>query len=59
MVADVNFSISENPNFRFWFVPHGNGELKAQVEDSKSKQFEAEVAVSPQAVAQQNASSKL
>jgi sulfur-oxidizing protein SoxY len=58
MVADVNFSISENPNFRFWFVPHGDGELKARVEDSKSKQFEAEVAVSPQAVAQ-NASSKL
>jgi sulfur-oxidizing protein SoxY len=59
MVADVNFSISENPNFRFWFVPHGDGELKAHVEDSKSKQFEAGVAVSPQAVAQQNASSKL
>ncbi|MFC0400235.1 quinoprotein dehydrogenase-associated SoxYZ-like carrier [Paraburkholderia rhizosphaerae] len=59
MIADVNFSISENPNFRFWFVPRGDGELKAQVEDSKSKQFNAAIAVNPQAGAQQNASSKL
>jgi sulfur-oxidizing protein SoxY len=59
MVADINFSISENPNFRFWFVPHDGGELKAHVEDTKSRQFDAAVAVNPQAGAQQNAASKL
>ncbi|CAB3752359.1 quinoprotein dehydrogenase-associated SoxYZ-like carrier [Paraburkholderia solisilvae] len=59
MIADVNFSISENPNFRFWFVPRGDGELKAHVEDTKNRQFDAAVAVSPQPGAQQNASSKL
>ena len=48
MTANVNFSISENPNFRFYFVPRGNGELKAHVEDTKNKQFEGAVAVSPQ-----------
>ena len=59
MIADVNFSISENPNFRFWFVPRGDGELKARVEDTKNRQFDAAVAVGPQSGAQQNASSKL
>jgi len=59
MVADVNFSISENPNFRFWFVPSGNGELKARVEDTKSKEFDAAVGVGSQASAQQSAASKL
>jgi sulfur-oxidizing protein SoxY len=59
MVADVNFSISENPNFRFWFVPRGDGELKARVEDTKSRQFDAAVAVNPQTGAQQSAASKL
>src|ERR1700682_2245025 len=29
--ADVDFSISENPNFRFYFVPTGEGELDAKV----------------------------
>jgi sulfur-oxidizing protein SoxY len=42
----VNFSISENPNFRFYFLPRANGELKAQVEDTKNKQFESEIAIS-------------
>lgn len=37
--ADLDFSISENPSFRFNFVPHGEGELKAEVEDSKDGQF--------------------
>jgi sulfur-oxidizing protein SoxY len=59
MVADVNFSISENPNFRFWFVPRGDGELKAHVEDTKSKQFDASVAVNPLPQTQQSAASKL
>ena len=37
--ADLDFSISENPSFRFNFVPHGEGELKAEVEDSKEGKF--------------------
>ena len=33
--ADLDFSISENPTFRFNFVPREDGELRAEVEDSK------------------------
>jgi sulfur-oxidizing protein SoxY len=40
-VADVDFSISENPNFRFWFVPRGGGELRATVIDSHDRRFAA------------------
>jgi sulfur-oxidizing protein SoxY len=40
MSADVDFSISENPNFRFYFLPQGNGELKAELVDSNELQFE-------------------
>jgi sulfur-oxidizing protein SoxY len=40
MAADVDISISENPNFRFYFLPHGNGELRAELVDSKDLQFE-------------------
>ncbi len=37
--ADVDFSISENPNFRFYFVPQGAGDLKAAVVDSQDLRF--------------------
>ena len=37
--AELDFSISENPSFRFNFVPHGAGLLKAEVEDSKEGHF--------------------
>jgi sulfur-oxidizing protein SoxY len=46
MTADVNFSISENPNFRFYFLPHGAGELRAEVQDTNSSVFEATKPVS-------------
>lgn len=39
MSADVDFSISENPNFRFYFRPNGDGELKADVVDSHDLHF--------------------
>ena len=39
--ADVDFSISENPNFRFWFLPQGTGELRATVVDSRDLRFVA------------------
>jgi sulfur-oxidizing protein SoxY len=55
MTANVNFSISENPNFRFYFVPNGNAELKAHVEDTKNKQFDGTVAVNAQPAGQTSA----
>jgi len=55
MTANVNFSISENPNFRFYFVPGGNGELKAHIEDTKNKHFEGAVAIEAQAAGQASA----
>lgn len=47
MSADIDFSISENPNFRFYFIPHGEGELKAEVIDTRDLHFEAAVALTP------------
>lgn len=41
--ADVDFSISENPNLRFYFVPRGEGELKAEVVDTKDLKFESSI----------------
>jgi sulfur-oxidizing protein SoxY len=43
--ADVDFSISENPNFRFFIRPQQDGELVARVSDSKEKNFEGRLAV--------------
>jgi sulfur-oxidizing protein SoxY len=37
--ADLDFSLSENPTWRFNFVPHGPGELRAEVVDSKERHF--------------------
>ncbi|HSD54072.1 MAG TPA: quinoprotein dehydrogenase-associated SoxYZ-like carrier [Burkholderiales bacterium] len=45
LTAEVDFSISENPNFRFYFVPAGDGELKAEAVDTKELRFEARLAV--------------
>ena len=39
MSAEVDFSISENPNFRFYFVPQTNGELKAEMVDSADLKY--------------------
>jgi len=39
MTADVDFSISENLNFRFYFTPHGKGELEASVVDNLDLKF--------------------
>ncbi len=46
--ADVDFTISENPSFRFYFVPRAEGELKVQVVDSKDQKFESALAVRSQ-----------
>ncbi len=45
--ADVDFSISENPNFRFFFVPDRAGELKAEVIDSKDLSYENRLVIKP------------
>lgn len=51
LTAEVDFSISENPNFRFYFVPREEGELKAEVVDSKDLKFETRVLIRPGSVA--------
>jgi sulfur-oxidizing protein SoxY len=43
--ADLDFSVSENPTLRFNFVPHGQGVLKAEVEDSKDGRWEGTFSV--------------
>jgi sulfur-oxidizing protein SoxY len=45
LTAEVDFSISENPNFRFYFVPAGAGDLKAEVVDTKDLKFETKLTV--------------
>lgn len=49
MTADVDFSISENPNFRFYFTPSGEGELRAEVVDTKDVKVESFVKITPTA----------
>jgi sulfur-oxidizing protein SoxY len=39
MIADVDFSISENPNFRFYFTPREGGQLEASVVDNQELKF--------------------
>ena len=43
--AELDFSVSENPTLRFHFVPHGKGELRAEVTDTKEAQFVGTLAV--------------
>lgn len=50
MSADIDFSISENPNFRFWFQPREGeqgGELRARVVDSRDLHFESSLKLGP------------
>lgn len=37
--ADLDFSVSENPTFRFNFVPRGDATLTAEIEDSREGRF--------------------
>jgi sulfur-oxidizing protein SoxY len=43
--AELDFSVSENPTLRFNFVPHRQGELKAEVEDTKDGHWFGSLAV--------------
>ena len=51
MTADVDFSISENPNFRFYFTPREGGELEASVVDNQELKFSTVVKVDGSRVA--------
>ena len=54
MTADVDFSISQNPNFRFYFTPENKGgELKAEFVDTKDLTFKQTLAIVPSKVATQ------
>lgn len=45
--ADVDFSISENPNFRFYFVPGSDDELDARAVDNQNLEFTTSLKLSP------------
>lgn len=47
MTADVDFSVSENPNFRFYFIPRSSGQLAVVAEDSDDVTFKTSLAVKP------------
>lgn len=52
LAADVDFTLSENPNFRFYFNAHDKGELQATVADNLDNQWSARTTVNAQALAQ-------
>jgi sulfur-oxidizing protein SoxY len=45
LTADVDFSISENPNFRFYFRPGDGGNLEATVVDNQDLEFKTAIKV--------------
>ena len=45
--AETGFGISENPSFRFFFVPDGEGELAAEITDTKGLRFSQTLQVAP------------
>ncbi|WP_199173196.1 quinoprotein dehydrogenase-associated SoxYZ-like carrier [Pollutimonas subterranea] len=48
MTADVDFGISENPNFRFYFTPQAAGVLTARAQDSNDLVFDTSLEVTPE-----------
>lgn len=45
--AEVDFSISENPNFRFYFIPGSGDQLEAKVVDNQDLEFTANLRLEP------------
>jgi len=43
--ADISFAVSENPNFRFHFLPTGDGVLEARVEDTRDTVFNTRLTI--------------
>ncbi len=50
MSGEVNFSLSDNPVFRFYFVPHAEGELNVKVEDTHDSVFEQSMPVEKEGI---------
>ncbi len=48
MSADIDFTISKNPTFNFYFVPTEKGELKAEIVDTNDLKFETSLAIKPE-----------
>ena len=48
MSADVDFTISKNPTFNFYFLPTEKGELKAEIVDTNDLKFETSLAIKPE-----------
>ncbi len=46
MSGEVNFSLSDNPVFRFYFVPRSEGELNVTVEDTHDSVFSQSIPIS-------------
>jgi len=46
MTAEVDFSLSDNPTFRFWFVPRKAGELRVEVEDTHDQRYVQTIPIS-------------
>ncbi len=54
LTAELDISISENPNFRFYVFPRASGELRAEVDDTQDRHFAASIPIQhPQGVAEQ------
>lgn len=45
MTADLDFTVSQNPNVRFYFNRQGDGELRAEVIDTNDLRFEKRLLV--------------
>lgn len=45
--ADLDFTISENPSFRFYFLPKGKSELRAEIVDTANLRIEHTLEVDP------------
>lgn len=45
--AKTDIAVSADPNFRFYFVPEQEGELRAEINDSEGKNFTASFPVGP------------
>lgn len=45
--AETGFSLSENPSFRFYFIPDSGGELHVEVIDTQGLRFTGQYSVTP------------
>jgi sulfur-oxidizing protein SoxY len=48
MSADIDFTISKNPTFNFYFLPTETGELKAEIVDTNDLKFETSLEIKPE-----------